>query len=160
MAKRRADQVLALQSASLGLCRVGSVAVIQGWWKGKLLNPLIHFLNISDEKADFTLLTERDPVELGYKHVWLRLRVQTATKKMTDLNIDPTAKQLGLKDVVTWHSGNPQPGKHYQAEEAVDASSSDFHSRVRGLMCSFDKAKSLETSLETNLTASTYEYES
>jgi hypothetical protein len=51
----------------------------------------------------------------GYKHMWLELTVVRPDGSQTVLSMDPTAAQFGSpQTIVTWHSNNPEPGKHYR----------------------------------------------
>jgi hypothetical protein len=54
-------------------------------------------------------------LEEGYNHVCLELFVSRPDGRSTVLSMEPTAAQFGSPQlIVTWHSDNPEPGKHYR----------------------------------------------
>ncbi len=141
LATRLRRQRLVVRSASLGVCQVVRVFVMKGFWKGKLCNPLINFVDVPSGELDITLLKEKAILEDGttaYHHVWFCLEVKTPKGQIRDLYLDPTAAQLGKKDVVTWHADNPAPGGDYLARERLDTGTSEFEARVVGFIKSHE----------------------
>ena len=99
---------IAVSSRSLGgFCKILDLHIVTGVWNGVCNNPLLAF------PGEYRFMLE-EAISDGYKHMWLELTVLIPDGSETVLSMDPTAAQFGSpQPIVTWHSNNPEPGKHY-----------------------------------------------
>lgn len=111
LAQTRLEQALEIAVCSRtlgGKCIILDVHCVLGFWAGVCNNPLLAF------PGEYRFILA-EALEEGYNHVWLELFVSRPDGRSTVLSMDPTAAQFGSpQPIVTWHSDNPQPGKHYQ----------------------------------------------
>jgi hypothetical protein len=99
---------IAVSSRSLGCyCKILDLHIVTGVWNGVCNNPLLAF------PGEYRFMLEEAIVN-GYKHMWLELTVLKPNGSETVLSMGPAAAQFGSpQPIVTWHSNNPEPGKHY-----------------------------------------------